>query len=240
MHGGYFSDPDVAAPFISAIERSAAESRPDVITDLGGGTGFLLSQLLATDVGRGASLVNLDDSAAQLDVAEDAGISCVHGSADAFRRADLGPPDSCFLFMMRSVLHYFGKNGLRPVLRHLHSQTRPGELFVHQTASFRRRQDADCLNELYAMMRTEKWYPTVDFLRESLEAEGWEVLEILPAPPLPLTDESLAQRYNLSQSDLDRIGNELPREDTVADDVIKKTDGRFCAFLHYWIYVCRG
>jgi hypothetical protein len=62
--------------------------------------------------------------------------------------------------MMRSVLHYFGKDGLRPVLRHLRAQAKPGEYFIHQTASFERVRDANCLNNLYAMMRTQKWYPT--------------------------------------------------------------------------------
>jgi hypothetical protein len=238
MHGGYFSDPDVAGPLVRTVEKLAAEPKPDVIVDLGGGTGFLLSQLSATNTGQNTTLVNLDDSAAQLDAAQDTGISCVRGSVNAFRRNVLAPADSRFLFMMRSVLHYFGQDGLRPALRHLRSQARPGEMFIHQTASFGRQQDADCLNELYAMMRTQKWYPTVNSLRESLEAEGWEVLEILPAPPLPLTDDSLGQRYGLSETDLSRIGNELPRDVSVPDDVMKKTHGRFCAFLHYWIYVC--
>ena len=240
IHGGYFSSPDVAAPLVRTVLGLVIESKPDVIVDLGGGTAFLLSQLMAIKPKHEAALVNLDDSATQLDVARHTGISCVDGSVDAFARCDLGPPDSRFLFIMRSVLHYFGQAGLRPTLRHLRSRAKSGEFFVHQTASFRRQQDADCLNELYQIMRTDKWYPTVDFMRESLEAEGWHVLEVLQAPPLPLTDQSLMQRYDLDTSDIARISDALPRDPSVLDDVINKTDTGFCAYLHYGIYVAQA
>jgi len=150
----------------------------------------------------------------------------------------MGPQEKRFLFIMRSVLHYFGEEGLRPVLRHLRAQAKPGEYFIHQTASFRRQEDADCLNELYQMMRTQKWYPTVDFLCECLRAEGWQVLEVLPVLPLHLTCNDLMQRYHIDQKDVLHISDRLSINSPVSDEVFKKTDGGFCAFLHYWIYVC--
>ena len=182
----------------------------------------MLSLLLAQGVDRGVSLVNLDASDIQLGAATKEGLSCVRGFVDSFSRRDVGPEEGRFLFMMRSVLHYFGEDGLRPVLRHLRTQTQPGEFFVHQTASFRRRQDADCLNDLYKIMRTQKWYPTVDFLCECLRAEGWHVLEVLPGLPLPLTNEELMQRYDLSQTELLRISDQLSQNPLVSEDVFKK------------------
>ncbi len=238
IHGGYFSDPEVAAPLVGKIRELAGQSKPDVIVDLGGGTGFLLSQIRAAGVDASISLVNLDDSDVQLNAARETGFSCVRGSVDSFSRRSAGPEEGRFLFAMRSVLHYFGKSGLRPVLKKLHAQARPGEFFVHQTASFERRQDADCLNELYRMMRTQKWYPTVDHLCKCLEAEGWQVLEVLPAEPLRLTHDELMKRYQLEPTDIRRISDQLSRNAPASEEVFKRMDDGFCAFLHYWIYVC--
>jgi hypothetical protein len=238
VHEGYFSDPSVSARLVSKIGEIACESRPNTIVDLGGGTGFLLSSLRAAGLDAGVSLVNLDDSPVQLDAAKSPDFSCFLGSADSFSRCNIGPEESRYLFVMRSVLHYFGKDGLRPVLRHLRAQTRPGEFFVHQTASFSRPQDAAFLNSLYGMMRTGKWYPTVAFLCEALNLEGWEVVEICPALPLRLKSDDLTQRYSLDQADLRRIRDRLSRNARVPEDVFEKTDEGFSAFLHYWTYVC--
>lgn len=238
LHGGYFSDPLVAAPLVQKVHGLACASGADTIVDLGGGTGSVLSLLRADGVDPGISLVNLDDSDIQLETAKKDGFSCVRHSVDSFLRRELGPEEGRFLFMMRSVLHYFGKDGLRPTLRHLRDQARTGEFFVHQTASFRRQQDADCLNELYRLMQTQKWYPTVDVLCECLRAEGWEVLEILPGLSLPLTSEELTRRYDLAPADLSCIRERLRPARADSDDVFTETDHGFCAFLHYWIYVC--
>jgi SAM-dependent methyltransferase len=238
VHGGYFSDPIIAAPLAQKIKDLAGKSRTEVIVDLGGGTGFMLSQLLVAGVEPGVSLVNLDDSATQLDTARETEVSCIRGSVKSFLRQEVGSQERRFLFIMRSVLHYLGEDGLRPVLRHLRAQAKPGEYFVHQTASFRRRQDADCLNGLYNMMRTQKWYPTVDFLCGCLRAEGWQVLEVLPVLPLQLTCDDLMQRYHLDRKDVLRISDRLSLNSLVSDKVFKKTSDGFCAFLHYWIYVC--
>lgn len=238
LHGGYFSDPVVAAPLVRRVRDLAGRSGADTIVDLGGGTGTLLSLLLAEGIDPGVSLVNLDASDIQLGVATKAGLSCVRGSVDSFSRRDVRPEGGRFLFMIRSVLHYFGQDGLRMVLRHLRSQAQPGEFFVHQTASFRHRQDADCLNELYQIMRTQKWFPTVDFMCECLRAEGWEVLEVLPALPLPLTHKELMQRYHLSHAECLHVSDRLSQPPLVSEDIFKKTGDGFCAFLHYWIYVC--
>ena len=45
LHGGYFSDPDIAAPLLNKVRELIQETSPEMIVDLGGGTGYLLSQL---------------------------------------------------------------------------------------------------------------------------------------------------------------------------------------------------
>jgi O-methyltransferase involved in polyketide biosynthesis len=157
---------------------------------------------------------------------------------DAFSRNDLGSEQGRFLFMMRSVLHYFGQKRLCAVLGHIRSQARPGEYFVHQTASFSRQEDAACLNEIYRMMGTKKWYPTCDFLCQCLKNEGWQVLEILPGFSLPLTGCELKKRYKLDQRDILRIKKRCSQNFQVPSEVFESTEENFCAYLHYWIYVC--
>jgi hypothetical protein len=238
VHAGYFSDPVVAAPLIEKIQAVYLESQPEVIVDLGGGIGFLLSQLLKTAACSEVRLVNLDDSSAQLEAARSRGIFCLRGAVDAFSRNDLGSEQGRFLFMMRSVLHYFGQKRLCAVLGHIRSQARPGEYFVHQTASFSRQEDAACLNEIYRMMGTKKWYPTCDFLCQCLKNEGWQVLEILPGFSLPLTGCELKKRYKLDQRDILRIKKRCSQNFQVPSEVFESTEENFCAYLHYWIYVC--
>ena len=51
VHGSYFSDLSIAAPLVNAIRKAADVHSPDVIADIGGGTGFLLSEI-------GAKLMN--------------------------------------------------------------------------------------------------------------------------------------------------------------------------------------
>jgi len=140
--------------------------------------------------------------------------------------------------MMRSVLHYLGEAGLQRFLRHLRSQMQPGEYFVHQTASFQRAADAACMNGIYQMMDSSKWYPTVDFLRDRLSAEGLKVVDIFPSPALPLTQEELAKRYTLSPDLCRAIAERYSHDPTVSSDVFVPKEDGFCAYLHYWIYVC--
>ena len=233
IHGGYFSDPAIAAPFLQAVQELANTSGVDTIVDLGGGTGTALTLLRDQLQDSTIKLVNIDESDTQLDIARSSGLTCIKSSIDSFRRSEIDSHH--VLFIMRSVLHYMGEHGLCPALRHIGEQTQPGEFFVHQTASFERREDADILNHLYGMMGTGKWYPTVDYLKECLEQEGWHVVDVRPAPPLPLTHTELAHRYGLSADEMASIGDALAERD-VPDTVLKVTDDGFCAHLEYWIY----
>jgi hypothetical protein len=238
FHGGYFSDPEVAGPLVQRILSAAATSKPHVIVDLGGGTGYVLSQLRAAGIDAGVSLVNLEGSDLQLAAARRTGLTCVCGSVDTFRRSDVGLESERFLFVMRSVLHYFGQEGLHRVLRHVRTQARPGEFFVHQTASFQDPCDAEGLNSLYRRMGTQKWYPTVEAMRRCLADAGWNVIEVTPGPPLTLTCGDLAKRYGLNPTDMLQIGRRLARDFPDRPAAFRHEPDGFTAFLHYSIYVC--
>ena len=238
LHGGYFSDPAVAQPFVDRVKDLLMESLSDVVVDLGGGTGFLLSQLAAQELCGDLALVNIDGSDVQLASAREAGIRCVHALVTDFRRSDVGPEGKSFLFMMRSVLHYFGEAGLLPVLLHLHSQAKEGEVFVHQTASFEDKRDAACLNALYRHMHSGKWYPTVRELENSMTKAGWRVADMAPAPALLLTSDDLARRYALEMDDVMRIRNVMAQEFDGQTNVFGVLPNGFWAKLHYRIYTC--
>lgn len=240
MHGGYFSDPEVARPLVEVVRGAWAESRPDRIVDLGGGTGFLLARLRMAGIGAGTTLVDLDGSAAQLAEAEKAGISCVCGSVETFRRAEVVPAGRKALFAMRSVLHYSGERGLMPLLEHLRAQAEPGEFWVHQTASFEREDDARCLNALYRKMRTGKWYPTVADLRARLAAAGWSAEAVRPAPTLHLESGELGRRYGLGGDDLAAIRDEMEKEFDGHSSAFRSSPTGFQADLHYRIFACRA
>lgn len=240
MHGGYFSDPEVARPLVEAVRGIWEEARPDRIVDLGGGTGFLLSRLRAAGLDAGTALVMLDDSPPQLAEAEKAGLTCVRGAAEAFRRADAVPPGHRALWTMRSVLHYAGEGGLAPLLAHLRAQAVPGEFWVHQTACFERGEDAACLNALYGKMRTGKWYPTVSDLCARLSAAGWRVDEVRPAPALHLEARDLGVRYGLDESERRRIRKEMAAEFGASQPAFHISADGFQADLHYRIFICRA
>lgn len=238
MHGGYFSDPEVARPLVEAVREVHAKARPDAIVDLGGGTGFLLARLRETGAGGGALLVDLDGSAPQLAEAAKAGLACVRGSAGSFRRAAAVPAGRAALWLMRSVLHYAGEQGLDPLLRHLRAQAAAGEFWVHQTACFEREEDAACLNALYRRLRTDKWYPTIAALRTRLFAAGWTVVDERPAPTLALEADELGLRYGMDAAGLRAIGRALAEEFGAPNPVFRIAPGGFRADLRYRIFIC--
>ena len=239
MHGGYFSDPEIARPLVEAVRSVVRETRPDRIVDLGGGTGFLLAQLRAAG-GADAAFAVLDDSAPQLAEAAKAGLACVRGSAGSFRRAEVAPAGMRVLWLMRSVLHYAGESGLDPLLRHLRAQAAPGEWWVHQTACFERREDAACLNALYRKMRTAKWYPTAGELQTRLAAAGWSVATIRPAPTLALDSAELGRRFGLEPPELAAIRAEMAKDFGLNPAAFHLRPDGFRAELRYAVFVCRA
>lgn len=240
MHGGYFADPVIARPLVAAVHEIQARDRPDVVVDLGGGTGFLLVQLRACGAGKGTALVDLDCSPAQLQVARESGLAVVNGTMDSFRRVEVVPDGARAMYVMRSVLHYAGEAGLAPLLRHVRAQARPGEYWIHQTACFDADNDAACLNSLYRRMRTGKWYPTAVRLRALLHAAGWEVVSSAPAPVLQLGSGELALRYGLTAAEIESIRRDMVRDFGTDHPVFRSNGAGFTADLRYQIFVCRA
>lgn len=237
VHNGYFSDPTIARSLIKAVTGVLAKSPADVIADLGGGTGFMLSQLAQEEIGS-AVLVNIDCSDAQLALVNQANIALVRSSIDEFRRAGVATRNQRLMLMMRSVLHYFGESGLQPLLRHLRSQMKSGEFFVHQSAVFDHEEDAICLNTLYQQMRTQKWYPSTAEMETRLADSGWRVTGTVAAPALLLDSVDLGLRYALDADDLAQIRNAMMEKFGETNRVFRLTPSGFCAVLHYRIFTC--
>lgn len=240
LHGGYFSDPAIARPLIEAAKGILAKSPADIVVDLGGGTGFLLNQLASHEIGADVALVNVDCSEAQLDLIDKNSISSVCTSLGEFRRNAIATEQKRFFFLMRSVLHYLGENGVTSLLRHLRDQAREGEFFLHQSASFDNEDEAACLNSLYKQMRTHKWYPTVNDLKKRLADSGWRVTATTPAHTLLLTSDDLGRRYALDASDLVLMRDTMAREFGKMNRVFQIMPSGFQASLHYHIYTCEA
>ncbi|MBA4396488.1 MAG: hypothetical protein C0394_03775 [Syntrophus sp. (in: bacteria)] len=238
-HDGYFSDPAIALPFLEAVSRRIADAKPDVVADLGGGTGFILTELSKRHAPSAVRYVNVDVSVSQLSECKDEKIRSLNCCVTQVRRDALVKDDRSVMLIMRSVLHYLGRDGAAPFLAHLRAQMKPGEMMIHQTACFESRQEAECANRLYALMRTPKWYPVVEALHRTLKATGWQVVDCQPAPGLRLKSPDLAERYALSAADLAQIRRELGSKNEVPE--VFTTDGPdFTAFLHYRIFTCKA
>ncbi len=238
VHGGYFSDPAIARPLVETAAGVLTRSPADVVVDLGGGTGFLLSQLASHGITAGMAMVNVDGSDAQLALTERKDISHLCVSLADFRRGAVAAGNERCFFLMRSVFHYVGEDGLSPLLRHLRDQAEEGEFFVHQTASFDSEQDAACLNALYRRMHTHKWYATVSEMKGRLAESGWRVVATAAAPALPLTSEELIRRYGLDVGEIRRVRDAVAAEFGERDNVFALTPSGFEAKLHYRIYTC--
>jgi SAM-dependent methyltransferase len=238
MHGGYFSDLSIAAPFIDILLKVIDISRPRVIVDMGGGTGFLLRELIKRRIDSRIHLVNLDISQKQLAISQHDRIMPINKAFDTFRRKDTQMLDRRFLFMMRSALHYHGEDGLMPALRLLRFQMKRGEFFVHQTACFINDWDARCLNGLYDYVGTDKWYPTAEYLCRYLKEAGWSIKSIVPAPALPLTSQDLGKRYGLGKRRLSEIRYELMKNFAERKGIFELTPDGFYTYLHYRIFTC--
>jgi hypothetical protein len=240
VHGGYFSDASVAGVFIDSLLPTFKKCRPDIVVDLAGGTGFLLYSLVSIIGKSGARFINIDVSQRQLGCMRNSRIEPLRKSIRRFRRKDLGGEDIRILFMMRSALHYFGREGLRNVLAHLRSQMREGEYFVHQTACFDQARDGECINYLYERMGTDKWYPATGVLCERLGEAGLRVKSLLPAPALTLSSLELAHRYRLSRNSLLQMRNDIVNRHGEKQGLFVSTPDGFRGFLHYKVFTCQA
>ncbi len=155
-HGGYFSDKTVSCDYLTEIFKIVEKIKPDVLVDLGGGTGYILSSLIQKGISENIRFVNLDLSEDQLSQIHSSKIKTVKGSFTEFKRKELANPNQQFMLIARSILHYVGRKSLMNLLAHIRSQMYRGEIFLHQTACFKNEHDANCLNSLYEQMGTDK------------------------------------------------------------------------------------
>jgi hypothetical protein len=240
MHEGYFSDPIIAIPFIEKIIHYLSGSDTEVIVDLGGGTGFILHELIAKGATANMISINLDCSISQLDAMEKRSVLCINSLISDFSRNDLIVFSKRIFFIMRSVLHYFGREGLVPVLRHIRNQARKGEMFIHQTACFESPVEARCMNILYEEMGTPKWYPSISELCESMAKANWQMIDICAAPPLKLSSVELGQRYGLDGQVMAKICGRVIEEFGEIENVFQRVPEGFVAYLHYRICAVRA
>lgn len=225
---------------MEAIDKVINISHPAVIADLGGGTGFILHELSRRLDLTEARLVNIDVSPRQLSTCDDTRIELLQASASKFTRQQLRAENGDLQLIARSLLHYFGRLGIGQILRHIHDQLREGEFFVHQSACFQSSSDASCLNLIYRLMGTDKWYCTTGEMMEMLEQEGWEICSLSSAPMLHLSSEDLSQRYQLSPDQVEQIKMEAERKYGRKRDVFVINKTGFEAWLHYHIFVCQA
>lgn len=204
-HGAYFSDPVNAMPLVDEAFQAAESYRPNVIADIGGGTGFLLDQIRARFNGDTPRLLNVDVSRDQLDVCKGMGMDIMLCSALDLKRQALVKENERLMLISRSVMHYFGRAQQDMFLSSLRSVMEEGEMLVQQPASFATEEECECMNILYPMMGVDKFYLTPEGLREAHERNGFEVTSIRTAPPLDLRSEDLAERYDLSDDDIRKM-----------------------------------
>ena len=240
FHQGYFSDPIVSGVLIGEIIAGIEAAGPSVLVDLGGGTGYLFSELMKRKIAPEIRLVNLDLSLQQLNRIGSGRINTIQASLSEFGREQIASGVDRVLFFMRSALHYFGESGLASVLRHLRAQMNIGEYFVHQTACFTSQRAADCLNTIYAGMGTIKWYPLVSVLIPILEATGWEIIHVTDAPRLRLASDELKERYRLSDNTVRKIREEILRYFGEIEGILEEPPDGFVAYLPYKIFCCRA
>jgi len=240
LHDGYFGDSLTAGPFVATIVRYLSVSRADIVVDLGGGTGFVLNELSSLCKALDIMPVNLDCSPEQLDAVEGGCIKRINRFISEFTRNDLSTGDRRLFFIMRSVFHYLGKEGLNPALSHIRLQAEAGEMFIHQTACFENTPEAQCMNALYQLMETRKWYPTIRELQDSMIATGWQVVEMISAPSLKLSSTALGERYGLDAESLATIRGHMQRDFGNMESIFHCGREGFIAYLPYRICVTRA
>lgn len=241
MHGGYFSSPEIARPFVEKITENIAISQPDVVTDLGGGTGFLLNQVALNIDFKNLKMINLELSSEQLDSLINNKIIPFPGSIGSFKRNQLDKSNKKFLFISRSTLHYSGFEGLVPLLKHIRKQMAEGEYFIHQTACFSETKDANSINLLYKLMGTNKWFPTLEMMGEILPEAGYKIASLSTAPTLNLTSKSLMARYKFDKQKMEEIKSTiLNKYAQNKNGVFKFGQDGFTAQLNYKIFCCKA
>lgn len=240
VYGGYFIKTDVLRAMVDPVIGIVQQVHPDMIVDLGGGTGLLLEALIADPrLPAEMKLTNVDMSSEQLAACSNERIVNIHARIDELPSEPFATSAGRRLWMMRAVLHYFGREGFVPVLERLRSYQQQGEYFIHQTVSSDSARHMECMNQLFAP--TEKWFPTEQEMITAAEQSGWQVERVLPAPTLPIWRKAIARRYEIADQVMDKIARSLREHYGSVEGMIKFTEGLdFKIDLPFLIYVCRA
>jgi len=243
IHSGYFSSPEKAATLLDMIKKTVVQYKPKVIVDLGAGTGTVLHWLSEILNQPKPKLIAMDISDAQLVVIEELypdQIIPLKDSFTNFDRNNIKPlADSSTLFISRSTFHYVGEEFFSVLIRHIRNQMNTGEHLIHQTACFANANDAQLLNDLYALMHSAKWYPSLDLMKQVFEKNRFKLEQIVPAPALPLKSSDLQIRYALTEKQIFEIINMATNNYQNADNkVFISNSNSFTAYLHYYCMHC--
>lgn len=240
IYEGYFSDRNISADYVAAVMRAARAGKPASIVDLGGGTGFILQELVAAGIAEETRLINLDESGPQLAACAHPRINTREGSIQSLRREDIAKDGESIMLICRSVLHYGGIGLQRPWLGHLRALLKPGEWFVHQSGCSGDVEAALALDVLFEMAGVEKWVPHRDALVQLLQNARFEITEDFPVPMLAMPSSEFAGRYNVRPENMARIQTDLARTCRDRPDLYRETPGGFIFSFPYRVFMCRA
>lgn len=237
---GYFVSPEVARPLVDATLDAVAQSRPAAVVDLGGGTGFILERLIDSGIDANIKLVDLDDSAAQLEEIHDGRITRLKASIPAFHREHLGIGDGGLVFITRSTLHYANVMGQRPWLHHIRGEMRPGEFFIHQTLDAPDADQALVANLFLEHGRQGKWVCARAVMRRILDEANLPVESESQARTLTFPERDLVDRYKLSAAEIQDLKSDLAQYTDKYPELVELTANGLNMHFPYRIYTCRA
>ena len=237
---GYFADPAIAAPYMAAIMRASREATPDAIVDLGGGTGFICSQVVDAGLPESVRLFSMDESEVQLAACVHPRVTPMRGALQSFRRADAVEGDGRLMVICRSVLHYGGAAGVEPWVRHVRSQMREGEWFVHQSGCSNDPVVTEVLNRFFALMNADKWVPQRDEFVSLLARSGFSTEEDFKVEPVGMYSNEVTVRYKVDEDALCEIGAKLRSWCAGRPEAYSDTPGGFVFRFPYRVFMCRA
>ena len=240
LYDGYFSDTRVAREYVAAIIRTALAHPPAAIVDLGGGTGFILEQLVAEGIPEDVRLVNMDESASQLAMCRHPRIKTLAGAIQSFRREEIVKSGERLMVVCRSALHYGGIARQKPWLALVRAQMQAGEWFVHQSGCANDIDGALALDILFEMAGVDKWVPHKAALTRLLQQAKFDIVEDFAMLPLKMPAAVLKMRYQLTPQTLADIEAELRRICARRPDLLAFTPAGFIFNFPYRVFVCQA
>jgi len=237
---GFFSDPNMARDYVAAIMRLALKHNPSAIADLGGGTGFVLEQLIAAGLAENIKLVNIDTSDSQLAMCQNPRITPMKGTLESFRRVNIMGETGSLMLISRSVLQYGGILKQKPWLNHVRSQMKPGEWFVHQSGCEADVEGALALDVLFEQMGVGKWVPHKEAFVRLLVQAGFEVTDDFTVPAVEMASEELAVRYGVAPDVMAQIEADLRRTCSNRPDLVKFASSGFVFQFPYRVFLCKA